>query len=197
MVALIIAVLFYQEVEGVLAPSGATSSSLPISTRVPWGMIQERSTIGVVVRLSVAELEDEGGEGRTAKGKRGHPWGVEVFTTPLWTQPSLSLFLARESESEVCLFCDLLWFWQIFGSSFSDTMWSGRKAETCYECLRGENKYKFVVLSFEKAWDKIQRDIIKCKPCKNVDSVNSTCKQFEQFSARYCLHLCLVVFYHW
>ena len=32
-----------------------------------------RWTIGGVVRLSVAELEDEGGEGRSAKGKRGHP----------------------------------------------------------------------------------------------------------------------------
>ena len=33
-------------------------------------------------------------------------------------------------------------------------------AETCYECLRGENKQKLEVLSFEKAWDKIEIDII-------------------------------------
>ena len=32
-------------------------------------------------------------------------------------------------------------------------------AETCYECLRGENKQKLEVLSFEKAWDKIEKDI--------------------------------------
>ena len=31
-------------------------------------------------------------------------------------------------------------------------------AETCYECLRGENKQKLEVLSFEKAWDKIEKD---------------------------------------
>ena len=35
-------------------------------------------------------------------------------------------------------------------------------AETCYECLRGENKQKLEVLSFEKAWDKIEKDIYKC-----------------------------------
>ena len=45
------------------------------------------------VSLGVVELKDEGGEGRSAKRKRGHPWGVEIFTTPLW--PSLSLFLAN------------------------------------------------------------------------------------------------------
>ena len=33
-------------------------------------------------------------------------------------------------------------------------------AETCYECLRGENKQKLEVLSFEKAWDKIEKDIV-------------------------------------
>ena len=33
-------------------------------------------------------------------------------------------------------------------------------AETCYECLRGENKQKLEVLSFEKAWDKIEIDNI-------------------------------------
>ena len=32
-------------------------------------------------------------------------------------------------------------------------------AETCYECLRGENKQKLEVLSFEKARDKIEKDI--------------------------------------
>ena len=32
-----------------------------------------RWTIGVVVRLSMAKLKDEGGEGRSAKGRRGHP----------------------------------------------------------------------------------------------------------------------------
>ena len=35
-----------------------------------------------------------------------------------------------------------------------------KHAETCYECLRGENKQKLEVLSFEKAWDKIEKDII-------------------------------------
>ena len=34
-------------------------------------------------------------------------------------------------------------------------------AETCYECLRGENKQKLEVLSFEKAWDKIEKDIFR------------------------------------
>ena len=34
-------------------------------------------------------------------------------------------------------------------------------AETCYECLRGENKQKLEVLSFEKAWDKIEKDTSK------------------------------------
>ena len=33
-------------------------------------------------------------------------------------------------------------------------------AETCYECLRGENKQKLEVLSFEKAWDKIEKDTV-------------------------------------
>ena len=33
-------------------------------------------------------------------------------------------------------------------------------AETCYECLRGENKQKLEVLSFEKAWDKIEKDML-------------------------------------
>ena len=49
----------------------------------------------------------------------------------------------------------------------SDTMSSGRKAETCSGCL-GENKYKLEVLSFEKAWDKIQRDICSEKMDDNV-----------------------------
>ena len=43
------------------------------------------------------------------KGKGGHPWGVEVFTTP----PFVLYFhfpwlIAGESESRVCLFCNLL-----------------------------------------------------------------------------------------
>ena len=40
-------------------------------------------------------------------------------------------------------------------------------AETCYECLRGENKQKLEVLSFEKAWDKIEKDIdvLSCTSC--------------------------------
>ena len=36
-------------------------------------------------------------------------------------------------------------------------------AETCYECLRGENKQKLEVLSFEKAWDKIEKDMFMWK----------------------------------
>ena len=47
------------------------------------------------------------------KGKGGHPWGVEVFTTP----PLCSTFTfpGWESESRVCLFCDLL---RVFVSIF-------------------------------------------------------------------------------
>ena len=86
----------------------------------------------------------EGPRGRWRRGisqwkKRGHPWGVEVFTIPLWTRLSLSLANFRRKGELSLLVCDLLW---VFVSHKSDTMWSGRNAETCYGCLRGENIYK-------------------------------------------------------
>ena len=61
----------------------------------------------------------------------------------------------RESESRVQFlvisvdFCQLRIKYHVIRAS----------AETCYECLRGENKQKLEVLSFEKAWDKIEKDI--------------------------------------
>ena len=45
-------------------------------------------------------------------------------------------------------------------------------AETCYECLRGENKQKLEVLSFEKAWDKIEKDTVDT--VDTVDMVYTT-----------------------
>ena len=60
----------------------------------------------------------------------------------------------RESESRVQFlvisvdFCQLRIKYHVIRAS----------AETCYECLRGENKQKLEVLSFEKAWDKIEKD---------------------------------------
>ena len=128
---------FNQVVGGVLAPLGPTSSSSPKSTRVP--------CIG----------EGRRRRGKVGQRKRGHPWGVEVFTTPLWTRPSLFLANCQRKWKWSVL---VLWSTMIFVSSLSDTMWLGRKAEKCYGCLRGENKYKFEVLSFEKGWDKIQSD---------------------------------------
>ena len=55
-------------------------------------------------------------------------------------------------------------------------MWPGRTAETCYECLRGENKQKLEVLSFEKAWDKIEKNIF----LKDVCIVQMKCDTNEK-----------------
>ena len=62
-----------------------------------------------------------------------------------------------ERESWVCFFCDLLW---VFVSHISDTMWSGRNAETCYGCVRGKIYTKLEVLSFEMARREIERVIV-------------------------------------
>ena len=169
MAALINAVLFYQVVGGVLAPSGATSSSLPISTRVPWGMIQSwdgqlEELWDSAWRSSRTKEEREG----RPKGKGDTPEGWRFLPSPFGLGPHFLFFWPEKVKVMFACFVIYYDFCQIFVSSFSDTMWSGRKAETCYECLRGENEYNFVVLSFEKAWDKIQRDFIKCKPWKNV-----------------------------
>ena len=48
--------------------------------------------------------------GKVGQRKRGHPWGVDVFTFGLG--PHFSLLIARKSESGVCSLCDLLRFCQ-------------------------------------------------------------------------------------
>ena len=47
-------------------------------------------------------------------------------------------------------------------------------AETCYECLRGENKQKLEVLSFEKAWDKIEKDIFRYRAVSAAKTANTS-----------------------
>ena len=53
-------------------------------------------------------------------------------------------------------------------------------AETCYECLRGENKQKLEVLSFEMAWDEIERDRFTIGNFRNGTNV-------EKFISRHIL----------
>ena len=73
----------------------------------------------------------------------------------------------RESESRVQFlvisvdFCQLRIKYHVIRAS----------AETCYECLRGENKYKIEVLSFEEAGHKIQRDIMSLWSTKIHDFI--------------------------
>ena len=87
--------------------------------------------------------------------KKGHPWGVKVFTIPLWTRLSLSVanFWRKWKLS-------LLVLWSIVLCHKSDTMWSGRNAETCYGCVRGRIYTKLEVLSFEMARREIERVIV-------------------------------------
>ena len=68
----------------------------------------------------MAELEDVGGEGKSAKGKGDAPEGWSSFFT-FGLGPHFSWLIAGESESLVCSLCDLLCFC-VFVSRKSDTM---------------------------------------------------------------------------
>ena len=52
--------------------------------------------------------KDEGGEERSAKGKGDTHEGWRFLPPPFGLGPHFFWLIARESESEVCLFCDLL-----------------------------------------------------------------------------------------
>ena len=56
----------------------------------------------------MAELEDVGGEGKSAKGKGDTLWGGAFFTYGLG--PHFSWLIAGESESLVYSLCDILCF---------------------------------------------------------------------------------------
>ena len=59
-------------------------------------LVAELRAIGGVIRLSMVELEDEGGEGESAKGKRGTPLrGGGFYHSPLCALLSLSLANCR------------------------------------------------------------------------------------------------------
>ena len=91
----------------------------------------------------------KGGEGKWDKTETPEGLKFKTHFFPAFT------FCLRESESWVqflvifVYFCQLRIKYHVIRAS----------AETCYECLRGENKQKLEVLSFEKAWDKIEKDI--------------------------------------
>ena len=123
---------FNQVVGGVLAPSGSTSSSSPKST---WG---QRIEDGKCSNWRSFLTQHGGDRGRWRRGKVSQRKGWKPFFT-FGLGPHFSWLLAGESESYVSSLCDLLGFC-VFVSRKSDTMWPGRTAKTCYECLRGENK---------------------------------------------------------
>ena len=59
-------------------------------------LVAELRASGGVIRLSMVELEDEGGEGESAKGKRGTPLrGGGFYHSPLCALLSLSLANCR------------------------------------------------------------------------------------------------------
>ena len=79
-------------------------------------LVAELRAIGGVIRLSMVELEDEGGEGESAKGKRGTPLrGGSFYHSPFVLYFHFPWLIDGESESRVCLFCDLL---RVFVSIF-------------------------------------------------------------------------------
>ena len=80
-------------------PLGSSSSSVQ-SSNLRWSevslLLAELRAIGGVNRLSMVELEDEGGEGESAKGKRGTPLrGGGFYHCPLCALLSLSLANCR------------------------------------------------------------------------------------------------------
>ena len=121
------------ETGGVRSPGGHHSKSTSLSwTRSLWSsssvqssyprwsevslLVAELRAIGGVIRLSMVELEDEGGEGESAKGKRGTPLrGGSFYHSPFVLCFHFSWLINGESESRVCLFCDLL---RVFVSIF-------------------------------------------------------------------------------
>ena len=80
-------------------------------------LVAKLRAIGGVNRLSMVELEDEGGEGESAKGKRGTPLrgGGFYHSPPFVLYFHFPWLIAGESESRVCLGCDLL---RVFVSIF-------------------------------------------------------------------------------
>ena len=72
-------------------------------------LVAELRAIRGVIRLSMVELEDEGGEGESAKGKKGTSLRSGGFYhSPFVLYFHFLLLIAGESESRVCLFCNLL-----------------------------------------------------------------------------------------
>ena len=84
-------------------------------------LVAELRAIGGVIRLSMVELEDEGGEGESAKGKRGTPLrGGSFYHSPFVLYFHFPWLIAGKSESRVCLFSDLVClFLSVFLSVFS------------------------------------------------------------------------------
>ena len=80
-------------------------------------LVAELRAIGGVIRLSMVELEDEGGEGESAKGKRGTPLrGGSFYHSPFVL---LSLSLARKVKVECACFVIFCVFLSVFLSVFS------------------------------------------------------------------------------
>ena len=76
-------------------------------------LVAELRAIGGVIRLSMVELEDGGGEGESFKGKRGTPLrGGGFYDSPFVLYFHFPRLIAGESESGVCSLCDLLRFCQ-------------------------------------------------------------------------------------
>ena len=84
-------------------------------------LVAELRANGGVMRTSMVELEDEEGEGESAKGKRGTPLrGGSFYHSPFVLYFHFPWLIAGESESRVCLFCDLVCvFLSVFLSVFS------------------------------------------------------------------------------
>ena len=88
--------------------------------------------------------------------KRGHPWGVDVFTiSPFGLGSHFLWLISGESESWVCLFCDL-GFLSVTNQIPCD---QGGMPKHVLDVWEEKIYTKLEVLSFEKAWDEIERDI--------------------------------------
>ena len=87
--------------------------------------------------------------------KRGHPWGVDVFTiSPFGLGSHFLWLISGESESWVCLFCDLE-FLSVINQIPCD---QGGMPKHVMDVWEEKIYTKLKVLSFEKAWDEIERD---------------------------------------
>ena len=100
--------------------------------------------------------EDDGGEGSVSQRKGDTPEGWRFFTIPLWTRLSLSLANFRRKWKLSLL---VLWSIVIFQSVVNQIPCDqGGMPKHVMDVWEEKTYTKLEVLSFEKAWDEIERD---------------------------------------